>query len=93
VSEKVTPVPHKKVTTSSRDDQVQCTWGVNESQDKYYLQSIILSFPEAIGPFPGPVPDKVDEFSQKQLTWLVTTFSQKLEENKKKQKKQKPLKL
>jgi len=89
--ENTEPPLDKNVCVSSRDEQVQSTWGFEESQSEYYLQSITINFPEAMGPFPGPMPEKMDDFSQKQLAWLVSALCQKLElEEKKKQKKPKP---
>jgi len=75
---------------SSRDEQIQSTWGLAENQSEYYLQSITLNFSESMGPFPAPMPEKLDDFSQKQLAWLISAMGQKLEgEDKKKQKKAK----
>jgi len=93
--ENTVPPLDKYVGVGSRDEQILSTWGFAESQSEYYLQSITINFPESAGPFPGPMPasEKLDDFSQKQLMWLVSALCQKLElnsEEKKKQKKPKP---
>uniref|UniRef100_A0A6B2KZC6 Protein kinase domain-containing protein n=1 Tax=Arcella intermedia TaxID=1963864 RepID=A0A6B2KZC6_9EUKA len=85
----------KKVSLTSKDEQISTTWGVDETLSSYYLQSVTLNFTGTVGPFPlygGNMPEKLDDFNPKQLSWLVSALTHKLEADKKKAKKPKSFK-